>query len=209
MGHQWTYPVLILIPVVIQSLKQSGIKKENLMRRLKSWARGMEVVWSTLEICRVTPSWESQTWERRTQLSIRLDSEQIRQPGSPPSLEQLWLSQVTLQVTSYQHCKRLLNDVLSVLILFHLGLLVKVTPPTVTEGQKVTLTCSTTCTLTDNPNPPYIWKKNRQRLTNPKTKSNYLYLDPGSSEDTGRYSCAVNGHENLPSAEETLTVRCK
>uniref|UniRef100_A0AAZ3RU81 Ig-like domain-containing protein n=1 Tax=Oncorhynchus tshawytscha TaxID=74940 RepID=A0AAZ3RU81_ONCTS len=77
----------------------------------------------------------------------------------------------------------------------------------VTEGQPVTLTCSTTCTLTDNPNPTYIWKKNRQHLTNPKTKSNYLYLDPVSSEDTGRYSCAVNGHENLPSAEETLTVR--
>uniref|UniRef100_A0A8C7KW78 Ig-like domain-containing protein n=1 Tax=Oncorhynchus kisutch TaxID=8019 RepID=A0A8C7KW78_ONCKI len=75
----------------------------------------------------------------------------------------------------------------------------------VTEGQPVTLTCSTTCTLTANPT--YIWKKNRQRLTNPKTKSNYLYLDPVSSEDTGRYSCAVNGHENLPSAEETLTVR--
>ncbi|XP_023861073.1 B-cell receptor CD22-like [Salvelinus sp. IW2-2015] len=77
----------------------------------------------------------------------------------------------------------------------------------VTEGQPVTLTCSTTCTLTDNPNPTYIWNKNRQRLTNPKTKNNYLYLDPVSSEDTGRYSCAVNGHENLPSAEETLTVR--
>nr|XP_046220015.1 B-cell receptor CD22-like [Oncorhynchus gorbuscha] len=41
----------------------------------------------------------------------------------------------------------------------------------VTEGQPVTLTCSTTCTLTDNPNPTYIWKKNRQRLTNPKTKN--------------------------------------
>ncbi|XP_064800648.1 B-cell receptor CD22-like isoform X1 [Oncorhynchus masou masou] len=77
----------------------------------------------------------------------------------------------------------------------------------VTEGQPVTLTCSTTCTLTDNPNPTYIWKKNRQCLTNPKTKNNYLYLDPVSSEDTGRYSCAVTGHENLPSAEETLTVR--
>nr|XP_029509801.1 B-cell receptor CD22-like [Oncorhynchus nerka] len=28
-----------------------------------------------------------------------------------------------------------------------------------------------------------------------------------SSEDTGRYSCSVEGHEDLPSAEETLTVR--
>ncbi|XP_045067752.1 B-cell receptor CD22-like [Coregonus clupeaformis] len=77
---------------------------------------------------------------------------------------------------------------------------------TVTEGQSVTLTCSTTCTLTDNPNPIYIWYKNGQRLTNPKTKNNYLYLDPVSSEDTGRYSCAVNGHEDRHSPEETLTV---
>ncbi|XP_045061677.1 uncharacterized protein LOC123481465 [Coregonus clupeaformis] len=33
---------------------------------------------------------------------------------------------------------------------------VKVTPDTISEGHSVTLTCSTTCTLTDNPNPTYI-----------------------------------------------------
>uniref|UniRef100_A0A4W5LNK0 Ig-like domain-containing protein n=1 Tax=Hucho hucho TaxID=62062 RepID=A0A4W5LNK0_9TELE len=42
------------------------------------------------------------------------------------------------------------------------GLQVKVTPAA--EGQK-TLTCSTTCTLTDNPNPTYIWYRNRQVVT--------------------------------------------
>ncbi|XP_071208530.1 B-cell receptor CD22-like [Salvelinus alpinus] len=78
---------------------------------------------------------------------------------------------------------------------------VKVTPATVTEGQKVTLTCSTTCTLTDNPNPTYIWYKNGH-VTN---QSNSLFLNPVSSEDAGRYSCAV-GHKDLHSPEETLTV---
>nr|XP_046192917.1 sialoadhesin-like [Oncorhynchus gorbuscha] len=80
------------------------------------------------------------------------------------------------------------------------GLQVKVTPATVTEGQKVTLTCSTTCTLSDNPT--YIWYKNGH-VTNQSTS---LFLNPVSSEDAGRYSCSVEGHEDLPSAEETLTV---
>uniref|UniRef100_A0A4W5L383 Ig-like domain-containing protein n=1 Tax=Hucho hucho TaxID=62062 RepID=A0A4W5L383_9TELE len=77
----------------------------------------------------------------------------------------------------------------------------KVTPATVTEGQKVTLTCRTTCTLTDNPT--YIWYKNGHVTT----QSNSLFLNPVSSEDAGRYSCAVEGHEDLLSPEETLTVR--
>uniref|UniRef100_A0A4W5L8B7 Ig-like domain-containing protein n=1 Tax=Hucho hucho TaxID=62062 RepID=A0A4W5L8B7_9TELE len=85
------------------------------------------------------------------------------------------------------------------------GLQVKVTPATVTEGQKVTLTCITTCTLSDNPNPTYIWYKNGHVTT----QSNSLFLNPVSSEDAGRYSCAVEGHENLLSPEETLTVRCE
>uniref|UniRef100_A0A8C7MVA0 B-cell receptor CD22 n=1 Tax=Oncorhynchus kisutch TaxID=8019 RepID=A0A8C7MVA0_ONCKI len=85
------------------------------------------------------------------------------------------------------------------------GLQVKVTPATVTEGQKVTLTCSTTCTLSDNPNATYIWYKNGH-VTN---QSISLFLNPVSSEDAGRYSCAVEGHEDLPSDEETLTVTCE
>ncbi|XP_064815801.1 sialoadhesin-like [Oncorhynchus masou masou] len=81
------------------------------------------------------------------------------------------------------------------------GLQVKVTPATVTEGQQVTLTCSTTCTLSDNPT--YIWYKNGH-VTN---QSNSLFLNSVSSEDAGRYSCSVEGHEDLHSDEETLTVR--
>ncbi|XP_045542985.1 B-cell receptor CD22 [Salmo salar] len=84
------------------------------------------------------------------------------------------------------------------------GLQVEVTPATVTEGQRVTLACRTVCTLIDNPNPSYIWYKKGQRLTN---QNNSLILNPVSSEDAGRYSCAVEGFEDLPSAEETLTVK--
>ncbi|XP_042169224.1 B-cell receptor CD22-like isoform X2 [Oncorhynchus tshawytscha] len=84
------------------------------------------------------------------------------------------------------------------------GLQVAMTPATVTEGQRVTLDCRTICTLTDNPNPSYIWYKLGQRLTN---QNNSLILNPVSSEDAGRYSCAVEGFEDLHSPEETLTVK--
>ncbi|XP_052384010.1 B-cell receptor CD22-like isoform X6 [Oncorhynchus keta] len=84
------------------------------------------------------------------------------------------------------------------------GLQVEMTPATVTEGQRVTLACRTVCTLTDNPNPSYIWYKLGQRLTN---QNNSLILNPVSSEDAGRYSCAVEGFEDLHSPEETLTVK--
>ncbi|XP_014037640.1 sialoadhesin isoform X2 [Salmo salar] len=63
-----------------------------------------------------------------------------------------------------------------------------------TEEGKVTLTCSTTCTLTDNPT--YIWYKNGQLLTNPNTQDNFLYLDQISSEDAGSYSCSVKGYRS-------------
>uniref|UniRef100_A0A4W5P936 Ig-like domain-containing protein n=1 Tax=Hucho hucho TaxID=62062 RepID=A0A4W5P936_9TELE len=70
------------------------------------------------------------------------------------------------------------------------GLQVKVTPAA--EGQK-TLTCNTTCTLTDNPNPTYIWYKNRQVVTE-KTSPYSVYSNAVDS-----YSCAVKGHEDLSS----------
>uniref|UniRef100_A0A8C7IXB5 Ig-like domain-containing protein n=1 Tax=Oncorhynchus kisutch TaxID=8019 RepID=A0A8C7IXB5_ONCKI len=74
------------------------------------------------------------------------------------------------------------------------GLQVKVTPAA--EGQK-TLTCSTTCTLTDNPT--YIWYKNGQRLDEPTSQqysSNTLVV-LGHSVDS--YSCGVEHHEDLHS----------
>uniref|UniRef100_A0A4W5KIX7 Ig-like domain-containing protein n=1 Tax=Hucho hucho TaxID=62062 RepID=A0A4W5KIX7_9TELE len=80
------------------------------------------------------------------------------------------------------------------------GLQVKVTPAA--EGQK-TLTCSTTCTLTDNPT--YIWYKNRHKV---KEDTSSLYSDYFSDADS--YSCAVKGHEDLhsPAVCEYSTVHC-
>uniref|UniRef100_A0A4W5PG48 Ig-like domain-containing protein n=1 Tax=Hucho hucho TaxID=62062 RepID=A0A4W5PG48_9TELE len=86
------------------------------------------------------------------------------------------------------------------------GLQVRIKDPTnIIEGKGLCLFCESICFLQDNTS--YIWYKNGQRLIRHETK--YLYLKPVSSEDTGRYSCAVEGHEDLPSAEETLTVRCE
>ncbi|XP_029594589.1 uncharacterized protein LOC115177756 isoform X2 [Salmo trutta] len=70
------------------------------------------------------------------------------------------------------------------------GLQVKVT---VSEGQR-TLTCSTTCILTDNLNPIYIWYKNGQNV---KEDSSSMYSI--SSEDADSYYCAVKGHDDLSS----------
>ncbi|XP_064815899.1 B-cell receptor CD22-like isoform X1 [Oncorhynchus masou masou] len=77
-------------------------------------------------------------------------------------------------------------------------------PTSVSEGENVTLTCRTKCTLV--PNTVYSWYKNRQPLPNSNTSSPVYILFSVSSEDTGRYSCSVEGHEDLPSDEETLTV---
>ncbi|XP_071032242.1 B-cell receptor CD22-like [Oncorhynchus clarkii lewisi] len=76
-------------------------------------------------------------------------------------------------------------------------------PTNIIEGTCLRLFCESICFLQDNPS--YIWYKNGQRLIRHETK--YLILDPVSSEDAGRYSCVVNGQEDLPSAEEALTVR--
>ncbi|XP_029594760.1 uncharacterized protein LOC115177904 [Salmo trutta] len=70
------------------------------------------------------------------------------------------------------------------------GLQVKVTG----GHQDKTLTCITTCTLTDNPT--YIWYKNGQHLDESTSPQ---YKDPVSSNYVDSYSCAVKGHEDLHS----------
>ncbi|XP_051240486.1 uncharacterized protein LOC127354556 [Dicentrarchus labrax] len=88
------------------------------------------------------------------------------------------------------------------------GLRMKFTPSAVvTEGQRVTLTCSTSCPLTDNTN--YIWYLNSRPLTLPENQNKHLVLDPVSSQHAGRYSCAVKTHNNISSREKTLTVHSK
>uniref|UniRef100_A0A3P8XH13 Ig-like domain-containing protein n=1 Tax=Esox lucius TaxID=8010 RepID=A0A3P8XH13_ESOLU len=96
------------------------------------------------------------------------------------------------------------------------GLKVRINPDTVQEGQRVTLTCDTKCTLSGNSNPTYIWYKNGQRLTNLRTINNSLYLDSFStmdsgsytfsSDDAGIYSCALVGLEHYRALAATLIV---
>ncbi|XP_035282949.1 B-cell receptor CD22-like [Anguilla anguilla] len=75
-----------------------------------------------------------------------------------------------------------------------------VNPDTVTEGQSVRLTCSTTCTLTGSP--AFIWYRDRSPLS--FTGQSHQFT--ASSEDAGRYSCAVKGYE-LHSPVVALNVR--
>ncbi|XP_039857753.1 uncharacterized protein LOC120715039 [Simochromis diagramma] len=83
---------------------------------------------------------------------------------------------------------------------------VKMSPfAVVTEGQRVTLTCSTSCPLTDNTN--YIWYLNSRPLTPRENQSKHLILDPVSREDAGSYSCAVKTNKDISSAPKTLTVQ--
>ncbi|XP_017314422.1 sialoadhesin [Ictalurus punctatus] len=71
------------------------------------------------------------------------------------------------------------------------------------EGQTtVTLSCITSCTLSNNPT--YMWYRNGQPVTDKLTKRNKLYLN--SSEDAGTYSCAVRGREDLRSPELTVNM---
>ncbi|XP_035516320.1 contactin-5-like [Morone saxatilis] len=85
------------------------------------------------------------------------------------------------------------------------GLEVKFTPSAVvTEGQRVTLTCSTSCPLTDDTK--FIWYLNGRPLTLPENQNKHLVLDPVSSQHAGNYSCAVKTHNNISSPIETLTV---
>uniref|UniRef100_A0A3Q1CCK1 Ig-like domain-containing protein n=1 Tax=Amphiprion ocellaris TaxID=80972 RepID=A0A3Q1CCK1_AMPOC len=82
------------------------------------------------------------------------------------------------------------------------GLTVTMSPSAeVTEGQRVTLTCSTSCPLTDNNN--YIWYLNSR----PLSQNKHLVLDPVGLQHAGNYSCAVKTHGDMESAVKTLTVR--
>ena len=80
---------------------------------------------------------------------------------------------------------------------------VTVNPDTVTEGERVTLTCRTTCNLSGSPT--FIWYKNRS----PLSFTNQIHQFSSSSEDRGTYSCAVKGNEQLTSPAVALNVRCE
>lgn len=78
------------------------------------------------------------------------------------------------------------------------ALQVKVLPTT--DRQTVTLTCSTTCPLSEKP-AAYIWYKN-QKLLYQDWSPWYQELVPGETAD--KYSCAIEGLEHLPTPAVTV-----
>lgn len=89
---------------------------------------------------------------------------------------------------------------------FESGIKVKISPSTeVTEGDRVKLTCSTSCPLTNNKN--YIWYLNDQLLQLPEYQNKHLVLDVVTTQHAGNYSCAVNSQRDVRSPEKTLRVQ--
>ncbi|XP_063049609.1 B-cell receptor CD22-like, partial [Engraulis encrasicolus] len=83
---------------------------------------------------------------------------------------------------------------------------VQINPESVNEGSRVTLTCSTTCSLSNNPT--YIWYRNTQPVTYKYTATgNTLTINSATPKDAGDYSCAVEEYESTPSLERTLIVK--
>ncbi|KAL2086225.1 hypothetical protein ACEWY4_017284 [Coilia grayii] len=74
----------------------------------------------------------------------------------------------------------------------------------VEEGGAITLTCKTTCNLTGSTS--FIWSKDGRPVGKKQSTSNQLQLHPVSREDEGSYTCAVRGHEELPSPPFKLQV---
>ncbi|XP_016361885.1 B-cell receptor CD22-like [Sinocyclocheilus anshuiensis] len=77
-------------------------------------------------------------------------------------------------------------------------------PERVTEGHNVSLTCKSSCTLTDRAT--FIWYRNSQPLTERRDGNNQLLLQSVRREDAGRYSCALHGHSYIsPAAHLNVT----
>uniref|UniRef100_A0A672KS15 Ig-like domain-containing protein n=1 Tax=Sinocyclocheilus grahami TaxID=75366 RepID=A0A672KS15_SINGR len=73
-------------------------------------------------------------------------------------------------------------------------------PERVTEGHNVSLTCNSSCTLTDRAT--FIWYRNSQPLTERRDGNNQLLLQSVRREDAGRYSCALHGHSYISPAAQ-------
>uniref|UniRef100_A0A8C1B0I0 Ig-like domain-containing protein n=1 Tax=Cyprinus carpio carpio TaxID=630221 RepID=A0A8C1B0I0_CYPCA len=71
-------------------------------------------------------------------------------------------------------------------------------PERVTEGQNVSLTCKSSCALSDRAT--FIWYRNSQPLTERRDRNNQLLLQSVRREDAGRYSCALQEHTYISPA---------
>ncbi|XP_042620722.1 B-cell receptor CD22-like [Cyprinus carpio] len=77
-------------------------------------------------------------------------------------------------------------------------------PERVTEGHNVSLTCKSSCNLTDRAT--FIWYRNSQPLTERRDRNNQLLLQSVRREDAGRYNCALHGHSYIsPAAHLSVT----
>ncbi|XP_062395785.1 B-cell receptor CD22-like [Sardina pilchardus] len=72
------------------------------------------------------------------------------------------------------------------------------------EGDAVTLTCNTTCNVPDSPS--FTWSKDGRPVEAKQIINNQLQLLPVTYEDEGSYTCAVKGHEGLPTPPYRLQV---
>uniref|UniRef100_A0A671PEY5 Ig-like domain-containing protein n=1 Tax=Sinocyclocheilus anshuiensis TaxID=1608454 RepID=A0A671PEY5_9TELE len=80
------------------------------------------------------------------------------------------------------------------------------TQQSVKDGDPVTLTCKSSCSLPQQTT--FIWYRNTQRLTTGTVKVNQLQLQLQSvrRDDAGNYQCAVSGYEHLISPPVYLKV---
>ncbi|XP_042620857.1 B-cell receptor CD22-like isoform X1 [Cyprinus carpio] len=119
------------------------------------------------------------------------------------------LSHVT-QKDQHMYCFRFITDKDDGKWIGYPGVTLTVTdlqveaPERVTEGHNVSLTCKSSCTLTDRPT--FIWYRNSQPLTERRDRNNQLLLQSVRREDAGRYSCALHGHSYIsPAAHLSVT----
>ncbi|KAL0152839.1 hypothetical protein M9458_051860, partial [Cirrhinus mrigala] len=78
------------------------------------------------------------------------------------------------------------------------------TQQSVKEGDSVTLTCKSSCSLPEQAT--FIWYRNTQKLTTGFMKVNLLQLQSVSRDDAGNYQCAVSRNEHLKSTPVHLNV---
>ncbi|XP_067298568.1 vascular cell adhesion protein 1-like [Pseudorasbora parva] len=78
------------------------------------------------------------------------------------------------------------------------------TPQSVKLGESVTLTCKSSCSLTEHT--PFIWYRDTHTLTKGIVKVNQLQLWSVRRSDAGNYRCAVRGNEHLISPAVYLKV---
>uniref|UniRef100_A0A8C1WL37 B-cell receptor CD22 n=1 Tax=Cyprinus carpio TaxID=7962 RepID=A0A8C1WL37_CYPCA len=123
------------------------------------------------------------------------------------------LSHVT-QKDEDEYCFRFITDKPDVKWIGYAGVNLTVTdlqveaPERVTEGHNVSLTCKSSCTLTDRAT--FIWYRNSQPLTERRDRNNQLLLQSVRREDAGRYSCALHGHSYIsPAAHLNVTYAPK